>query len=97
MSVGKLGLQHRGGYRADLAGREGLAVSGLDSVDDALGTAIVGERKRDGRVLDGIRCVGDAHTLIRSEIEELVFLDGAAQSGSELVAVQERHLGGDIR
>src|SRR4029077_18291907 len=69
----------------------------LDRVDDALRTAIVREGKGDGRVLDGIRRVGNAYSLIGSEIEELVFLNWATHGGSELVAVQERHLRGDIR
>ena len=40
----------------------------------------------------GIHGVGDTDALIGDEIKKLVFLDGTAQSGAELVSIQERHL-----
>ncbi len=39
-----------------------------------------------------IGSVGDAHALVGEEVEQLVLLDGAAERGAELIAVQERHL-----
>ncbi len=58
-------------------------------LSNALRAAVVGERERHRGFLGGIGRVGDADSLIGEEVEQLVLLDGAAERGAELIAVQE--------
>ena len=95
LAVGQRGVQQRERGRADLAGGNGAAIAVLDGVDDAVGAAVAGEAERHGDALGGLGGVHHADALVGAEVEELVLLDGAADCAAELVAVEERHLGGD--
>ena len=53
----------------------------------ALRSLVRRERNRD--FLGGIGGIGDADALVGEEVEQLVLLDGAAERGAELIAVQE--------
>src|ERR1019366_1498263 len=71
-------------------GKRRSTIRVLDGVDDSLRAAVVGEAQRHGGGGEGVGRIGDADALIRQKVEQFVFLDGAAERGAELIAIQER-------